>query len=103
MPSSAYSQRKGVLIYKDIETHTFPEMATEGQDMDVFLPGTSCVQQLKLHVQVISGCWEQTVRAKIFWDVISSSIVPISKPKVLLTTAMRHLAPGQRDGSELIK
>lgn len=78
-------------------------MATEDQDMDVFLPGTSRVQQLKLHVQVISCCWEQTVRAKIFWDVTSSSIVPISKPKVLLTTAMRHLAPGQRGGSGLIK
>lgn len=35
-------------------------MAIEGQDVNVFLPGTSRVQELKLHVQVISCCWEQT-------------------------------------------
>lgn len=57
---SAYIQRQGVFIYKDIETHGFPEMAIEGQDVNVFLPGTSRVQELKLHVQVISCCWEQT-------------------------------------------
>lgn len=88
MPSSAYIERKGVFIYKDVETHRFPEMATEGQDVDVFFSGTSRVQQLKLHVQVISCFWEQTVKAKIFWDVTSSLIVPISKLKALQTKAM---------------